>query len=162
MMATRSGSVDPGLLLYILREKGLTPDRLDRALNHESGMLGVSGLSGDMRQVLAAAGDGNPRARLALDVYAHRLRQTVGALAATLGGVDALVFTAGIGENSPDVRAAACVGLEHLGVRLDPAANASRRPDADVATPDSPARILVIGTREDLVIVRETARLVDR
>jgi acetate kinase len=159
MMGTRSGSVDPGLLLYVLQEKGLTAADVDRALNCESGLLGVSGVSGDMRQVQEAAGHGNPRARLALDIYAHRLRQEIGALTATLGGLDALVFTAGVGEHSAEVRATACRGLECLGLELDPAANAACRPDIDVAAPASRARILVIATREDLTIVRETVRV---
>jgi acetate kinase len=159
MMGTRSGSVDPGLLLYVLREKGLTADDLDRALNHESGLLGVSGVSADLRRVQAAAHGGDARARLALDVYAHRLRQVIGALTATLGGIDALVFTAGVGEHAAEVRAAACRGLACLGLELDPAANAACRPDADVATPASRGRVLVIATREDLTIVRETVRV---
>jgi acetate kinase len=159
MMGTRSGSVDPGLLLHVQRHRGLTADDLDRVLNHESGLLGVSGVSADMRQVLAAAASGNERARLALDVYAHRVRQTIGAMAATLGDIDALVFTAGVGENAVEVRRSVCAGLEGLGLELDAPANASRRPDADVATAGSRGRILVIATREDLVIVRETARV---
>jgi acetate kinase len=159
MMGTRSGSVDPGLLLYVLRQRGLTPEDLDRVLNKESGLLGVSGVSSDMRQLLAAARDGHERARLALDIYAHRARQTIGAMAATLGGVDTLVFTAGIGENAAEVRQRICAGLEGNGLELDPEANAARRPDADVARPGSRGRILLIATREDLMIVRETVRL---
>jgi acetate kinase len=159
MMGTRSGSVDPGLLLHVLRRKGVTADELDRVLNRESGLLGVSGVAPDMRQVLAAAEAGNARARLALDIYAHRVRQTVGALAATLGGIDALVFTAGVGEHAAPVRAQACAGLECLGLELDARANAECRPDADVATPASRGRILLIATREDLMIVRETVRV---
>jgi acetate kinase len=159
MMGTRSGSVDPGLLLYVLRHKGLTAEQLDRVLNHESGLLGLSGVSGDMRQVLAAAGSGNRQARLALEVYAHRIRQTIGAMTATLGGVDALVFTAGVGEHAAEVRQTACAGLECLGLELDRERNAACHADADVATPGSRGRILVIGTREDLVIVRETVRV---
>jgi acetate kinase len=160
MMGTRSGSVDPGLMLYVLRHRGLTPEQLEHTLQHGSGLLGVSGVSSDMRQVLAAAHSGDARARLALEVYAHRVRQTIGAMAATLGGVDALVFTAGVGENAAEVREMACRGLGGLGLELDAAANATRRPDADVATPASPGRILILATREDLVIVREAVRLV--
>jgi acetate kinase len=159
MMGTRSGSVDPGLLLYVLRRKGVTPDALDRVLNHESGLLGVSGVSSDMRQVLAATDAGNERARLALEIYAHRVRQTVGAMTATLGGITALVFTAGVGEHAAPVRARVCDGLECLGLELDAPANAGCRPDADVATAGSRGRILVIATREDLMIVRETVRV---
>jgi acetate kinase len=160
MMGTRSGSVDPGLLLYLLRERGLTPDQLDRVLNQESGLLGVSGVSSDMRQVLAAVRGGDGRARLALDIFAHRVRATVGSMTATLGGIDVLVFTAGIGENAGELRELTCRGLGCLGLELDKAANASCRPDADIARAGSRGRILVIGTREDVVIVRETARLV--
>lgn len=158
MMGTRSGTVDPGLLLYLLRQKGLTPLQLDHALNHESGLLGLSGISPDMRRVLAALPD-NPDARLAVDVYVHRIRQTVGAMAATLGGVDGLVFTAGIGENAAEIRERVCENLGCLGLELDRTANAVCRPDVDVAAPGSPARILVIATREDLAIVREMRRL---
>jgi acetate kinase len=158
MMGTRSGSVDPGLLLYVLRNQGVSADDLDRVLNHESGLLGVSGVSSDMRQVLAAAA-GDERARLALDLFAHRVRQAVGALTATLGGLTALVFTAGIGEHAAAVRERVCAGLGHLGLELDARANAECRPDADVATAGSRGRILVIATREDLMIVRETVRV---
>ena len=159
MMGTRSGSVDPGLLLYVLRRKGLTPEQVDHALNYESGLLGVSGLSGDMRAVQAAAEKGNDRARLALEMYTRRLRQTIGALTATLGGVDALVFTAGVGEHSAAVRAEACRGLECLGLELDAAANAACKPDADVAATGARGRILVIATREEVSIVRAVARV---
>ncbi len=159
MMGTRSGSVDPGLLLYVERQRGLSADDLDRVLNKESGLLGVSGISSDMRQVLAAVEGGNPRAQLALDIYAHRVRQTVGAMTATLGGIDALVFTAGIGENASAVRALVCAGLEGLGLELDLAANVRGRPDADVAMAASRGRILLVATREDLTIVREVVRV---
>jgi acetate kinase len=159
VMGTRSGAVDPGLLVHVLRHKGLSADDLDRVLNRESGLLGVSGVTSDMRQLLDASRDGNERAKLAFDVFVHRLRQTIGAMAATLGGVDGLVFTAGIGENSPDVRVAAGVGLNCFGVEIDPTANATCRPDADIATPGAKCRVLVIATREDLTIVRETVRV---
>jgi acetate kinase len=158
MMGTRSGSVDPGLLIYLLRERGFDADRLDHALNHESGLFGVSGLSSDMREVLAAMHERDD-ARLAIDVYVHRLRQTIGAMAATLGGVDALVFTAGVGENAPEIRRRACETLRFLGIELDERANLDCKPDADIATRDARARVLVIATREDLTIVREVRRL---
>jgi acetate kinase len=162
VMGTRSGSVDPGLLLYVLRHKSLSADDLDRVLNRESGLLGVSGVTSDMRGLSAAASGGNKQAQRALAVFVHRLRQTIGGMAATLGGVDALVFTAGIGEHAADIRAATCAGLEFLGARLDTKANAVCRPDDDVATPDASCRILVIATREDLTIVRETVRVLSR
>ena len=159
VMGTRSGAVDPGLLLYVLRHKGLSADDLDRVLNRESGLLGVSGLTSDMRNLTEAAHKGHEGAKLALAVFVHRLRQTLGAMAATLGGVEALVFTAGIGEHSAEVRAATCAGLEFLGAAMDAKANVACRPDADVAMPDAKCRILVIATREDLTIVRETVRV---
>ncbi len=160
MMGTRSGSVDPGILLHVQRRHGLDTDQLDDALNHRSGLLGVSGVSSDFRQVEAAAQRGNERARLALDLYAWRVRSAVGGLAVGMGGIDALVFTAGVGEHSASLRTAACAGLECLGIRLDPERNAAGTPDGDVARPDSPARILVIQTREELMIAREARRLV--
>jgi acetate kinase len=161
MMGTRSGSLDPGILMYLLRQKGLDADQVDHALNDESGLLGVSGVSSDMRQVLAAMPQ-HPDARLAVDVYVHRIRQTVGAMAATLGGVDALVFTAGVGEHAAAIRARVCENLDYLGLALDRTANDGCQPDADIAVPASTGRILVIATREDVTIVRETLRLLTR
>jgi acetate kinase len=159
VMGTRSGSVDPGALLYLMQHKGLTVEHLHHVLNYESGLLGLSGISSDMREILQKASD-HHGARLALDVYVHRLVQTVGAMAAVLGGVDALAFTAGVGENSAQVRELVCRNLGHLGVRLDCAANSHCRPDADVAQGDSPARVLVISSREDLTILRETRQVI--
>lgn len=154
VMGTRSGSVDPGILTYLLRN-GATPERLDEVLNRESGLLGLSGLSSDMRQVLAARREGNERAKLAFDVYVHRLRAGIGAMLAALGGADALVFSAGVGENSPEVRAAACESFAFLGLRLDLQKNEAARPDADVAAPDSRVRVLVVRAREEWTIARK-------
>ncbi|MBN2476089.1 MAG: acetate/propionate family kinase [Pirellulales bacterium] len=159
MMGSRCGTVDPGILLYVMREKGLSFGELDEVLHHRSGLLGLSGLSADFRRVETAAAEGHRRAQLALDVYAYRVKTMIGALAVTLAGIDALVFTGGIGENSAWLRAEVCRGLECLGVRLDEQRNAACRPDADVAAADSPARVLVIHTREDLMIARESRRL---
>jgi acetate kinase len=159
MMATRSGSVDPGVVLHVQQHHGLSAAQVETALNRESGLLGVSGISGDMRQVLAAAEGGHEQARLALAVYTWRVRQAVGALAVTLGGLDALVFTAGVGEHAGQVREAVCAGLECLGLELDRDANATRRPDADVAARASPGRILVIATREDVTMLQEVIRV---
>lgn len=161
MMGTRSGSIDPGILVYLLRQKGLDAEQLDHALNYASGLLGVSGVSSDMRQVLAAAPQ-HAEARLAIDVYVHRIRQTVGAMAATLGGVDALVFTAGVGEHAAEIRARVCENLGYLGLALDRTANDGCQPDADIALPTSTGRILIIATREDVTIVRETRQLLTR
>ena len=159
MMGTRSGSVDPGILIYLLRHKGLKSDALDKALNYESGLLGVSGVSSDLRQVLSELPH-NPDAGLAVDVYVHRIVQTIGAMAATLGGIDALVFTAGVGERATEIRKRVCEKLKYLGLELDRTANETCKPDADIAMPASTARILVIATREDLTVMRETRRLV--
>jgi len=158
MMGTRPGSLDPGILLMLQRECGLTPDQIWAALNSSSGLLGVSGVSSDFADIEKAAAQGNERARLAFDMFVDRVRQAIGGLAVTLGGVDALVFTDRVGE-SPALRAAVCQGLEILGLELDPRLNESRVPDADVATAGSRARILVIHTREELMIAREAFRV---
>jgi acetate kinase len=159
MMGGRAGSVDPGILLWVLRHRGVGLDALDRILNHESGLYGVSGVSADFQEVQEAAASGNSRARLALEIYADRVRQAVGAMAAALGGLDALVFTAGVGEHSASLRASACDGLEFLGLRLDAESNARAHPDADVSAARSSARVLVLHAREELVIARETRRI---
>jgi acetate kinase len=159
MMGTRSGTVDPGMLVYLLRHKGLDVNELDHALNYQSGLLGLSGVSSDMRQVLSELPH-NPDARLAIEVYVHRIRQTLGAMAATLGGIDALVFTAGVGEHAAEIRERVCENMNYLGLELDRTANETCKPDADVAMPESAVRILVIATREDLTIMRETRQLV--
>ena len=159
MMATRSGSIDPSIVLHVQQHHGLTAAQSEAALNRESGLLGVSGISGDMRQILAAASGGRDEARLALGIYTHRVRQAIGALAVTMGGVDALIFTAGVGEHAREVRTLVCAGLECLGLELEIQANASCQPDADVARPISRARILVIATREDVTMLREVVQV---
>jgi acetate kinase len=161
VMATRSGSIDPGALLLVQRRLGLGPEEAERALDRDSGLLGLSGISGDMREVLAAADQGQPRARLAVAVYTHRLRAGIAAMAAAMGGMDTLVFTAGVGEHSPPVRQAACDGLAFLGVSLDPGANqaAGHGADTDLSPPGARVRVLLVHAREDLEIARETRRL---
>lgn len=169
VMGTRSGDIDPAVLLYLQRNAGTTVDELDELLNRRSGLLGLSG-SRDMREVVGAADRGDAIARLALDVYTHRLRHYIGAYLAVLGGADALIFTAGVGENSAAVRAAALEGLSGLGLELDAAANAQPRaqPGAQPnARPGAGARrispasaripVLVVPTDEELQIARETA-----
>ncbi|MCK9893944.1 acetate/propionate family kinase [Frankia sp. AgB32] len=154
VMGTRSGGVDPGALLWLLREAGLSADELADGLEHHSGLLGLAG-SADMRDVLAAADDAAPSARLALAVYLHRLRALVAAMVAALGGLDALVFTGGIGEAAPRIRAGAAAGLEFLGLRLDPARNAAHDGgDSEIGAPDAPVRMFVVEAREDLEIAR--------
>jgi acetate kinase len=160
MMGTRSGSVDPGILIYLLRQRQLDSQQLDQMLNQESGLLGISGLSSDMREILEAMGRGHERARLAFDIFVHRLRTAVGGMAAVLGGLDALVFTAGVGENSADVRAAACGTLGFIGINLDSQLNARPKLDADISSPDSRVRVLVIRAEEDWAIATECWKLV--
>ena len=161
MMGTRSGSIDPSIVLHVQQHHGLTTEQVEAALNHESGLLGVSGISGDMRQVLNAARAGHEQAQLALAVYAHRVRQAIGALTVTVGGVDALVFTAGVGEHAAQIRESICAGLECLGLELDAQANATCRPDADVSRNSSRGRILVIATREDVTMLQEVIQVLD-
>ncbi len=160
MMATRSGSLDPGLILYLQEHLGLSIDAIRDGLNRRSGLLGASCVSADMRVVLAAAENGDCRARLAISMYCHKVRQAIGAFAVTLGGIDALIFTAGVGENSADIRREVCTGLECLGLILDSDRNLNSPVDEDIADADSPARTLVIRTREDLTMLNETMRIV--
>jgi acetate kinase len=155
MMGTRSGSVDPGILTYLMRQGRLQAQEIDDVLNKESGLLGISGISGDMREILASMKRGHSRAKLAFDIYVHRLQAGIGAMVAVLGGIDALVFSAGVGENSPDVRDAACKQLGFLGLKLDDAANRQYPPDRDIAAPDSAVRVLIIRAQEDWAIARE-------
>ena len=159
MMATRSGSIDPGLLLHVVREYGQSADELDRILNHESGLLGVSGVSADMRKVEQAAESGDERAVLAIAIYVHRLRQAIGAMAATLGGLDAVVFTGGVAEHAAAIREAACRPLAFLGLELDCNRNAVVDADAVISAESSRVAILVIQSREDIIICREARRV---
>jgi acetate kinase len=154
MMGSRSGSVDPGILIYLLRQGDYNADKLDQMLNKASGLKGISGISTDMRQVSSAANEGNDRAKLALDVFAHRLRAGIGAMLATLGGLDVLVFTAGIGENAASLRATTCAAFEFLGLKLDLERNQQSPVDTDIATSDSTVRIVVIHTQEDWAIAQ--------
>jgi acetate kinase len=161
MMGTRCGSIDPGILLHLQREQSLSHDELDRALNQSSGLLGVSGVSADLAQVEAAAAQGNKRACLAFDMFADKVRSSIGALAATLGGLDAVLFTDRIGERSAALRAAVCEGLQFMGVQLDAERNAVCQPDIDIATAVAPARVLVIHTEEELMVAREARRVAE-
>jgi acetate kinase len=154
VMATRAGTVDPGLVLSLLRH-GLDADALERGLDREGGIKGLAG-DADMRAVLARD---DADARLAVDVYVHRLRAAVAAMAAAMDGVDALVFTGGVGEHAPEIRARAAAGLGFLGVALDDDANARASEDADVGVPGAAVRTLVVTAREDLEVAREVRRL---
>ncbi len=162
MMATRSGTVDPGILLYLQSERGLSVRDLEDGLNRRSGLLGVSGVSADLREILRAAGEGNAAAVLARDMFVHRLRRELGGMIASLGGLDALVFTGGIGERSPDIRAAAALPFADLGLEIDPEKNAtamSGKGETDLSAPGARARTLVIEAREDLSVLAEMTRV---
>jgi acetate kinase len=155
VMATRAGSVDPGLLLWLLQHGGLEVDEMADALEHRSGLTGLAG-TGDMRELLDRTDE---PARLAFEVFVHRLRTGVGAMAAAMDGIDVLAFTGGIGEHAPAVRAAAAAGLGFLGIRLDPEANAGARGDAEIGAPDAGVRTVVVTAREDREIARQVREL---
>ena len=155
VMATRSGSVDPGLLLWLLERTDMDEREMAHALEHESGLAGLAG-DGDMRTVLAAAEQGDDRSRLALDVYVYRLSTGIAAMAAAMGGLDALVFTGGVGERAPTIRAAATGRLAFLGIEVDANANRSAAGDAEISAPGAAVRALVITSREDLEIAHQT------
>ncbi len=159
MMGSRSGSVDPGILIYLLRYCNYSVERLDYVLNKASGLKGISGVSSDMRQVKAAIAQGNSRAQLAWDIYVHRLRSAIGAMLTSLGGLDALVFTAGVGEHSPEIRQAACEAFGFIGLKIDLDKNQQQPVDQDIATPDSAVRVLVIHTQEDWAIAGQCWQL---
>jgi len=152
-MSTRSGSIDPGALLYLLRESEFDAESLDHALNFDSGLTGLAG-SGDMSEIDERANNGDPEATLALEVFSYRVASAVAAMAVAAGGLDALVFTAGIGERSALTRARVCERLDFLGVRLDSDANRAAEPDAEVASRGATVRIVVLEAREDLIAAR--------
>ena len=158
-MATRSGSVDPGLLLHLLRSGGTSPDELHEALHRRSGLAGLSGTSGDLREVLAAREQGDNRARLAFDVYVHRLRRCMGAMLPSLGGLDAIAFTGGVGEHSALVRQEALEPFGFIGVDVDHAANEMPLGDADIATALSRVRVVVVAAQEEWAIARSAGEV---
>ena len=155
MMGSRSGSVDPGILTYLMREEQLTGQQLDELLNEKSGLLGISGVSNDMRQILAGMKSGNERAELAFEIFVYRLRSGIGSMVAALNGLDTLIFTAGIGENSPEVREAVCAGLGYLGLKLDADKNRHSPVEQDIAAHDSKVRVLVVRAQEEWAIARQ-------
>ena len=162
MMGTRSGSIDPAILIYLMREYNLTIDQLNTMLNKESGLQGISEISGDLRAILQGINDGNEQAKLAFDMYIHRLRSQLGAMIGSLGGLDTLVFTAGVGENSAIVREKTCEAFEFLGLKLDSNKNNNSPVNMDIATDDSTVRILVIHTEEDWAIAQECWKILNR
>lgn len=152
-MGSRSGSVDPGILIHLMRQ-GHSADELDTLLNKSSGLKGISGVSHDLREIEEAISKGDKRAQLAQEMYVHRLKACFGAMLMSLGGVDAIVFTAGVGEHAAGIRAAACEGMAFLGIELDLEQNESGPVDRDIATAESEVRVLVIHTQEDWAIAQ--------
>ncbi|MFC4777610.1 acetate/propionate family kinase [Paenibacillus sp. GCM10023252] len=160
MMGTRSGDLDPAIVPFVMNKEDLTLNEVNSMLNKHSGMLAVSGLSSDMREITEAMAEGDKNARLAFDMYTYRLRKYIGAYAAGMNGVDVLVFTAGVGENSVVLRQAVCEGLTFLGIELDAAKNAERSKEARyISTEASRVKVLVVPTNEELLIARDTYEL---
>jgi acetate kinase len=159
MMGSRSGSIDPGIIIHLLKQSDFTVEKLDDVLNRHSGLQGISGISSDMRQIGKAISQGNQRSQLALDIYIHRLRAGIGGMLASLGGLDALIFTAGVGENSAIVRSTVCEAFGFIGLKLDGEKNQHSPVDEDIAAVDSAVRVLVIHTQEDWEIARECWQL---
>lgn len=162
MMGSRSGDIDASAVTYIMEKLGLQPQEMAEYLNKQSGVLGISGVSSDMREVEAAAADGNSRARLALDMYCYRIKKYIGAYAAAMGGVDIIVWTAGVGENQTDVREDSCKGLEFLGINIDHEANNTQGKEAVISAPDSKVTVCVIPTDEELMIAKDTMALLQK
>lgn len=161
MMGSRSGDIDPSAVTYLMEKLNMTPHEMSDFLNKKSGVLGITGISSDMRDVEAAANEGNERAVLALKMYAYRVKKYIGSYAAAMGGVDAVVFTAGVGENQTGLRADICRGLEFLGIEIDEAANATvRGREAVISSPSSRVKVVVVPTDEEIVIARDTQALV--
>lgn len=160
-MGTRSGSVDPAAILYIMKKENLTIDQMDHILNKESGVLGISGVSSDFRDIEAAEGEGNARATSALDLFAYRVAKTIGEYVTAMKGVDAIVFTAGLGENSATMRQVICDYLRYLGIELDSYSNSQRGKAVEITTKQSRVQVFVIPTNEELVIARDTKEIVE-
>jgi len=162
MMGTRSGDLDPAVVSYIQQKENMTSEEVNSFLNKKCGVLGLSGVSSDFRDIEQARDQGNYRAALALDVFVHDVKKYIGAYAAVLGGADAIIFTAGLGENSPGTREAIINGLEYLGAKIDPEKNNIRGQEADVSTEDATCRVLVIPTNEELMIALDTLDIVSK
>ncbi|MCI5884577.1 MAG: acetate kinase [Clostridiales bacterium] len=160
-MGTRSGDIDPAIISYICKKEGITVDEMNSVLNKESGVYGMSGISSDMRDIKSAAAEGNERAQLTLDVYAHKIKAFIGAYIAEMNGVDAIVFTAGIGENDPVTRANVCRDMDALGIILDPEKNETREQSV-ISADDSKVKVLLIPTNEELMIARDTLAIASK
>ena len=159
MMGTRSGDIDPGAIFYIMRKEELNLHEIDSMLNKHSGLYGMAGVS-DMRDIEKGIAEGDKLCKVAFDMYEYRIRKYIGSYIAAMNGVDAIVFTAGIGENTPSLRTALVANLPYLGITLDEEQNKKRGEDIEISTPDSRVRVFVIPTDEELVIARDTASIV--
>ena len=162
MMGTRSGDIDGGAVTFIMEKEGLTPSGVSNLLNKKSGVAGVSGVSSDMRELEAAANEGNPRAILAQNMYFYRIKKYIGAYAAAMGGVDIIVFTGGVGENQVACRREATAGLEYMGVKVDPAKNTVHGEEAIISADDSKVKVVVIPTDEELMIAKDTLAILSK
>ena len=161
MMGTRVGDVDPGALTFLMKKHNLSVDDLQKIINKESGVLGVTGMSSDMREIEAADKNGVERAQLALSMYEQRITKYVGAYAAEMGGVDIIVFTGGVGENQTGVRENVCAPLAFMGVEIDKAVNdVTRGTETIISTPSSKVKVVVVPTDEELMIARDTEAIV--
>ena len=158
MMGTRSGDIDPGAIFYIMKKEELNLHEIDSMLNKHSGLYGIAGVS-DMRDIEKGIAEDDRLCKVAFDIFINRILKYVGAYTASMNGVDAIVFTAGIGENTPSVRDAVCRNLEYLGVKIDPELNNRRGEDLEISTPDSKVKVFVVGTDEEVVIARDTVAL---
>jgi acetate kinase len=159
VMGTRCGDIDPAIVFFLMKKEGMEYEDVNNYLNKQSGVLGISGVSSDFRDIEEAAQSGDRRAELALDIFAYNAKKYIGSYAAAMGGIDAVVFTAGIGENSSSMRENICDGLEFLGITIDTEKNKTRGREIDISKPDSKVRVLVIPTNEELMIARETVTL---
>ncbi|MDH3252390.1 MAG: acetate kinase [Ignavibacteria bacterium] len=162
LMGTRSGDIDPSVILYIMGKEGISLAEATTLLNKHSGLQGISGVSSDMREIIVEMQNGDKKAKYAFDVFCYRIRKYIGAYAAVMGGLDAVVFTGGIGENSPDVRKACCANLEFLGMSIDDKSNESPATEKRISTPESGSQVLVIPTNEELVIAMDTRKIVEK
>ena len=161
IMGIRCGDIDPAIIFHLMDEGQMSAETINQTLNRESGLLGISGVGSDVRDLLKAVSEGNPQAALALNMFTYRVKQYIGKYAAVLGGLDALIFTAGIGENASSIRAAICENLEFLGVHLDAEKNQSSEMEKAIHQEDAPVKLLVIPTNEELMIARDTLRLIE-
>jgi acetate kinase len=159
-MGTRSGSIDPAVISFLMEKEKMSIRDIDEYLNKKSGVLGISGVSSDFRDLHAAANDGNGRAKLSINIFCYGVKKFIGEYAAVMGGVDAIIFTAGVGENDPAVRKYITEGLDFLGIAIDDEKNSVRGEEADISAPDAKVKTLVIPTNEELAIARETLKLV--